>query len=454
MPRGRLITMVTAATAVLAGLAGCSSGGSGASSGTTLTMWTFKQTHVQALQQAAAAFKTQTGITVNITAYTPDDTYTAKVQSAAATHSVADVLEVHAGGEDFTFGGAGILADLAPSVDASWKGRFLAGTGDTGLVTDTIYQQSLDPKSTHHGVQKGQLFSIPFTAGTFGIVFASKSKLIAAGIDPTKPPKTWQDLLSWFQRTKAKDSAAGGVTLGLKSSSTGLDWVLEPLAYGYLGKSAYQALFGKDSAQAWGSPHGQQVLSLYDQITPYWTAGTQTLAIDDADRAFAQGKSTFDIGGTFTMSSLEQDGMNPDDIVAFGLPAATGGAISDLKLAPIALTGLAISSQTKNKDAAVRWLNFLTTQQQAGAFAKTSLDLPGTDLGAKASTLVGPHLSSLEAVFGNGANAYNPGDSSFLSSEWDITVAGDMVVKMSPLGELTPAAVNGQLGTYNANGWK
>jgi hypothetical protein len=37
---------------------------------------------------------------------------------------------------------------------------------------------------------------------------------------------------------------------------------------------------------------------------------------------------------------------------------------------------------------------------------------------------------------------------------WDITVAGDLVVKMSPLKELTPASLNGQLGTYVANGWK
>ena len=154
------------------------------------------------------------------------------------------------------------------------------------------------------------------------------------------------------------------------------------------------------------------------------------------------------------MSALQQDGMNPDDIVAFGLPAATGGAISDLKLAPIALTGLAISSQTKNQAAAVRWLNFLTGQQQAGAFAQTSFDLPGTDLGAQASTLVGPHLSSLEAVFGSGPNAYNPGDNTFMSPVWDITVAGDLVVKMSPLRELNAASLNSQLGVYCANGWK
>ena len=283
----RVLSVVAAAVAVLAGIAGCSSG-STAGSGSTLTMWTFKQTHVKALQDAAATFKSQTGITVNITAYTPDDTYAAKVQSAAATHNVADVLEVHAGGEDFTFGGAGILTDLASNVDTAWRGRFLAGTADTGLVSDAVYQESLNPKSTHKGVKKGQLFSIPFTAGTFGIVFASKSKLAAAGIDPTKPPQTWQDLLSWFQTTKAKDPTAGGVTLGLKSSSTGLDWVLEPLAYGYLGKTNYQALFGKDRTQAWGSANGQQVLSLYNGITPYWAAGTQTLAIDDADRAFAR----------------------------------------------------------------------------------------------------------------------------------------------------------------------
>jgi multiple sugar transport system substrate-binding protein len=449
----RVLSVVAAAVAVLAGIAGCSSGGT-AGSGGTLTMWTFKQTHVKALQDAAATFKAQTGITVNITAYTPDDTYTAKVQSAAATHNVADVLEVHAGGEDFTFGGAGILTDLASNVDTAWRGRFLSGTADTGLVNDAVYQESLNSKSTHRGVKKGQLFSIPFTAGTFGIVFASRTKLIAAGIDPTKPPQTWQDMLSWFRTTKAKDPAAGGVTLGLKSSSTGLDWVLEPLAYGYLGKTNYQALFGKDQTQAWGSPNGQQVLSLYNGITPYWAPGTQTLAIDAADLAFAQGKSAFDIGGTFTMSSLEQDGMNPNDIVAFGLPAATGGAVSDLKLAPIALTGLAISSQSKNQADALKWLNFLTTQQQAGTFAQTSLDLPGTDLGANASKLVGPHLSSLEAVFGNGDNAYNPGANTFISPVWDITVAGDLVVKMSPLNELTPAALNSQLGAYVANGWK
>ena len=449
----RLLSLVAAVAAAGALLAGC--GGGSPASGSTLTMWTFKQTHVKALQDAAAAFKAKTGITVNITAYTPDDTYTSKVQSAAATHGLPDVLEVHAAGEDFTFGAAGLLTDLTSDVDAAWKSRFLTGTADAGLVTPQIYQASLNAKSTHDGIKQGQLFSIPFTAGTFGVVYANKAKLQAAGLDPNSIPKTWQDLVSWFKATDTRDSAQGGVTLGLSDSSTGLDWLMEPLAYSYLGKTKYEALFGKDPAQDWGSPNAKAVLDLYDQITPYWTPGDQTLSIDNADLAFAQGKSAFDIGGTFTESSLQQDGMDPNNIVAFGLPPAANGAIgSEFKLAPIALTGLAITSQTKNSSAAVQWINYLSTEPVAGSFAKTSFDLPAVNLGANASKDVGQYLSSLESVFGNGDSAFNSNLNAFQSPTWDIQKAGNIVIKMSPLKQADSATVNSQLGAYNIDSWK
>jgi multiple sugar transport system substrate-binding protein len=443
----RLLSLVAAAAAGGALLAGC--GGGSSASGTTLTMWTFKQTHVKALQDAAAAFKAKTGISVNITAYAPDATYTSKVQSAAATHGLPDVLEVHAAGEDFTFGAAGLLTDLTPDVDSSWKSRFLTGTADAGLVTQQIYQASLNAKSTHDGVKQGQLLSVPFTAGTFGVVYANKAKLKAAGLDPTATPKTWQDLINWFKATP------GGVTLGLSDSSTGLDWLMEPLAYSELGKAKYEALFGRDRAQDWGSPNGQAALDLYNQITPYWAPGDQTLSIDNADLAFAQGKSAFDIGGTFTESSLQQDGMDPGNIVAFGLPPAAGGAIgSDFKLAPIALTGLAVTSQTKNSSAAVQWINFLSTESVAGKFAQTSFDLPAVNLGANASKDVGPYLSSLESVFGSGDDAFNSNLNAFQSPTWDIQKAGDILIKMSPLKQADSATVNNQLGAYNIDSWK
>jgi multiple sugar transport system substrate-binding protein len=443
---GRVLAVVAALAMVTTACGGSSGSGDGA----TLSMWTFKQTHVKALEAAAAKFKAQTGITVNITAYTPDDTFTSKVQSAAASHNVADVLELHAAGEERVLGGAGIVSDLSPDVNDQYKSRFLKGTADAGLITDKVYQDSLKPKATDPGVQKGQLYSVPFTAGTFGIVYASKPLLKAAGIDASKPPASWQQLISWLKATHDKDPGSGGITVGLKSSSTGFDWAMEPLAYGLLGQQDFQALYGTDKAKAWGSPNGQRVLDLYNQLTPYWTAGTQTLGIDDADRAFAQGKSAFDVGGTFTISAIQQNGMSADDILSFPIPPADGSVNSDLKLAPIALTALSVSSQTANRDAALKWVDFLTQKEQAGAFAQAALDLPGTDLGADAAKLVGPYLSAMEAAFGTGPHAYDPSATTFKGSTWDIEAAGDILVKMSPLKELDPAATNAQLGTYTA----
>ena len=376
------------------------------------------------------------------------------MQSAAATRNLPDVVEDHAGGEDFTFGGAGIMQDLSTSVDSTFKSRFLNGTADTGLVTQSVYQASLKPKSTDPGVKQGQLFSVPFTAGTFGIIYANKTMLTAAGIDPSKPPTTWEQLVSWITATHAKNAQSGGITLGLNVSSTGLDWALEPLAYAYLGKSAYQALFGQNAAAAWGSPNGLKVLNLYNELTPLWTPGSQALGIDDADRAFAQGKSAFDIGGTFTLAAIQQDGMDPSNVVSFGIPEAQGSAVSGFKLQAIALTGLSISSQSKNQAAALQWLDFLTQPAQAGAFAKGSYDLPATDLGASAATLVGPDLANIESVFGTGDNAYNPGDTTFMGPTWDITNAGNIVVQMSPLKENSPATANAKLGTFTAATWK
>jgi multiple sugar transport system substrate-binding protein len=448
--RTRLLAALTVtATALLVTACG---GDDSAGDTNTLEMWTFKQAHVEPLKAAAAEFKKQTGITVNITAYTPDDTFKSKLQTSAQSSDLADVFEVHAAGEDFVLGGSGILADLASSVDSQWHGQFVEGVADAGKVDEARYQRSLKPEAPDAGIKTGQLFSVPFTIGTFGVIYASKSKLEAAGLDPTTPPKTWAEFISWLEATHAKDPQNGGLTVGLKSPTTGLNWLLEPLAYGYLGKDGYQALFAKDKAKAFGSPNGQKVLELYDQLTPYWMSGTQTLSIDDADRAFAQGKAAFDLGGTFTLAAVKSGGMDPSDVVYFGVPPAEGGKSTELGLAPLALTGLAISAQTAKNDSAVKWLKFLTTPEQAAKFAQASLDLPGTQLDADK---LGPDLGAMNGVFGSAEDgAYDPADVSFFSPAYVDTTAGETLIRMSPLNQADPAKTNAELGSIVATSWQ
>jgi multiple sugar transport system substrate-binding protein len=277
----------------------------------------------------------------------------------------------------------------------------------------------------------------------------------AAGLDPAKTPKTWAEFVSWLEAVHARDPRNGGLTVGLKSPTTGFNWMLQPLAYAYLGKENYQALFSNDKTKAWGSPNGQKVLDLYHQLTPYWTAGTQTLSIDDADRTFAQGKAAFDLGGTFTLAAIKQGGMDPSEVVYFGVPAAEGGAESELGLAPLALTGLSISAQTEKTDAAVQWLKYVTSPEQAAKFAQASLDLPGTDLGAETETALGPDLGAMTGIFGEAADgAYNPADVSFFAPAYVDTQAGETLIRMSPLAKADPATTNRELGSIVATSWQ
>ena len=443
------------ALAVLAALAlaatvACSSSGDDSPAGKTLVMWTFKQSHVKALEDIAQGFTKETGVKVQVQAFTPDDAYLTKVQAAAKTGDLPDVLEVHANGDDFSFGGAGLVADLSKDVDSGWQNSYLPQVRVDGSVTDAYYQKSLASDSSWKGIKSGQRFSVPLTIGTFGIVYANKKKLADAGI--TKAPTTWEQFVADLAAVKRSAPDSGGVSLGLKSPSTGLEWFLQPMAYGLLGPDRFRALWGKDNGANFASPTGTTVLQTYGQVTPYWMPGTQSLDIDGADLAFAQGKSSFDIGGTFTLAFLSQNGFDPANVLAFPIPAPAGGAIKDLSLAPFTLTGMSVSATSKNRSAAIDWLKYLTKPDVSAQFAKSALDIPPTDLGSDPVSAVGPVLGAMIASFGSGTSAYNPGDTSYRPQAYDSGDVGAVLMNYTPLAtesaQTTGTKLTGLINSY------
>jgi multiple sugar transport system substrate-binding protein len=439
------------------GAAACASGsGDGGQAGgqRTLRMWTFKKGHADALNKAAARFKSETGIAVTVEAITPDDVFVSKVQSAAQTKGLPDVLEVHSGGEDLELGASGLLQAVQADITPAWRQRLLPTTRDSGTMT----QQRIDRAagdSPFKSTKAGQRFSVPFTAGAFGIVFANKDKLKAAGLDPNTPPATWEDFLAALKATTSADSRQGGLSLGLKVSQTGYNWIYQPLAHAYLGRDRFHALFSKGAAQGFASPDGVKTLAVYSALSPYWMPGATTLGIDEADIAFAQGKSAFDVGGTFTLAFLAQNGMAPGKVLAFPIPPSAAGADKQISMSPLALTGLGVTATTGDRAAAVKWVDWLTSPEGAGAVAKESLDLPATDLGAAAGSLLGPDLAALEKYFtGPPESAYDAADVSFFPSDYDQVKPGDLMVRLTPLKELSPQQAGVELDKIMGSMWK
>ncbi|QFY05306.1 extracellular solute-binding protein [Nonomuraea phyllanthi] len=92
------------------------------------------------------------------------------------------------------WGASGLLQDLAADVTDAWKQRLLPSTRESGVLT----QKKIDSVAADSRIKNGedgQRFSVPFTAGAFGIVYANKDKLRAAGLDPDTPPASWEEFI-------------------------------------------------------------------------------------------------------------------------------------------------------------------------------------------------------------------------------------------------------------------
>jgi len=65
---------------------------------------------------------------------------------------------------------------------------------------------------------KGELYGLPIWGGTYAEIY-NRDLVTKAGLDPAKPPKTWDDYLAWAKKLTGKDYWATAV-LGGKTDTT------------------------------------------------------------------------------------------------------------------------------------------------------------------------------------------------------------------------------------------
>ena len=110
---------------------------------------------------------------------------------------------------------------------------FEVGTGSmlaAGKATKQAWELAketgvaIDPKAYipavrgYYSLPDGRMASVPFNSST-GVMWYSKDAFRKAGLDPEKPPTTWQDVVKAAQAIKAKDAAEIPVT------SSWLSWI-------------------------------------------------------------------------------------------------------------------------------------------------------------------------------------------------------------------------------------
>jgi multiple sugar transport system substrate-binding protein len=360
----RFIIAAATVPAIALGAAACSSssggsdsgsgGGGTAAAGTTLTYWASNQApsldkDKEVLTPVLNTFTQQTGIKVNLEVIGWNDLQT-RIQTAITSNSGPDVLNIgNTWAASLQATGAFMPYDDAAFKAIGGKDKFVKPAMDTGGAPGQ------DPTS------------VPYLGLAYGLYY-NKQMFKDAGLNP---PTTWEEMVAAAQKltdpgkgTYGFALAAGSYTENvhfafINGSQNGGEWF----------DSAGKPTFTSD-------PNVQGVLRYLNLMQKDKVANTSNAQYDNGTKAvndFATKKVAMILNQNNADNSIQSNGMKSEEYGVVPFPAPTGGQ----KIASfIAGINMSIFKNTKNKDAALQFVKYMTSPETQKTLGKPFSSLP------------------------------------------------------------------------------
>ncbi|MDT4925537.1 MAG: multiple sugar transport system substrate-binding protein [Pseudonocardiales bacterium] len=356
--KSRSITGLVAALTAAGLLAGCSSstkkpaadgvssgGGTGSSASTapvtisvaSLLPGSTPAATQQFKNQVAAFTKAYPNITVKSVQYQwTGPTFTAKL----AAGTLPDVFTVPFT-DGRTLGENGQLADLTSEAKAlPYFSKFNPAVIAEGTTAD------------------GKVIALP-TAAYAQALHYNRKLFTQAGLDPDKPPTTWDEVMADAKKISDKTGVAGYAEMGKNDNSAG--WILTTLAYS-MGARMEEGT-GKDAKATLDNAQTKQALETLHKMR--WDDNSMGSNFDygwtDINQAFAAGKVGMYVSGSDVFNSLVST--NKIDTSIYGL--STIPLADDPNAGVLGGGTLAAVRPDASKDAqaaAVKWIDFYYEQ--------------------------------------------------------------------------------------------
>ena len=324
----RRTTVAVLSVAALTALAGCSSGdtsGSATGGAQTVTFWEFdtSKSSIDAYKAAITAFEAQNpSIKVDMQ-IVPWETQQQKITTAIASGGLPDVSMM---GNDVVaqYAAAGNLAPLDPYI-SSWS------TAEGQDVLKDMY----DGDKSYY-TYKGQLYGSGVADET-RMLYYNKDLFTQAGLNPTNPPKTWDEMVTAATALKKVTSVPWSAPMS-KQYITVQTFMSVYLSYG-------AHLFNADGKCGLNTPEFKQALTYYTGIAKNGLtspdAANQTSS--DVDNAFVTGKAGMVINGPGTYQTIKSQ--NPGLLPNVGVASIPAGPEGGLRL-PRRLAAGAVEDQS------------------------------------------------------------------------------------------------------------
>ncbi len=327
-----------------------------------LTIWHWMTDREPAFQELAKRYVDLTGVKVNFELYAPSDAYSQKVRAAAQGQTLPDIFGILGEKRDFaSFIKAGHILDLTSYMDennSQWKNVFFS----KALAVNEF------SSGNSYSIQPG-IYGVPIDIMTIQMLY-NKNLFKQLGFDPRRPPATFQEFIEIGK--KIKEAKMQGLVSGW-----GEVWMIDCFASNY----AFN-IMGKDKVLdtikgkvPYTDPDWIKVFGLFKEMQDagLLATGLVTMINKTAEQLFANDRAVFAFNGSWCVNVYR--GMNPGLNYGAMLPPE----ISDKH--PMAIWGGAGSSfmvngRSKNKEEAMKFLRWLTDNEQQAFLAEATNNLP------------------------------------------------------------------------------
>lgn len=284
--------------------------------------------------------------------------------------------------------------------------------------------QPLDPMFTQDGVAKSSLVAPALAAGTyqgkvFGVpiestpvvLYYNKKMFTAAGLDPAKPPTTWDQ---WATDAKKLTTGSGpggkptkyGLAFGVHDTVEVMPILMWMAGGGILSADGKQVLLNsagsKAAVQKWAD------LITTDHISPPGLSGA------DADKLFSSGAAAMEVNGPWATTGYKQAGID------YGLaPVPTGPNGEHISLGNTTSMAAGANLNADQLKAAATFYSYLTQQDSQTYFALQTGFPPVTNTVPTSALASNADVNAFASQAGN-ARALAPGQSSFASIQGEV----------------------------------